>query len=70
MSRPSLQPTILNITTKKELEPFQSEITVYQFLADQKKAYIQWAMDLSYSKINTIIERHEPSSTRTSTLCS
>lgn len=70
MSRPSLQPTISNTTTKKELEPFQSETTVCQFLAGQKKAHIQWAVNLSYSTINTIIERHKPSSTGTSTPCS
>jgi hypothetical protein len=52
------------------LEPFQHGITVGRFLAGQKKADIQRAMNLPYTTIQTTIETYQTSTTGTSSPCS
>jgi transposase len=48
------------------LEPFQRGIIVGRFLAGQKKADIQRAMNLPYTTIQTTIETYQTSTTGTS----
>jgi hypothetical protein len=60
MPRTPLRSTSSNRASRHELEPFQRGIIVGRFLAGQKKADIQRAMNLPYTTIQTTIEYIRP----------